>query len=84
MTAYVLHHGMHGICQYVTGEAHKIPLKFCCLDLGHVLVCSRRVVQRFTSLQPEEVADMWCAAKPTLQVALVPLHASRFLLVLLQ
>ena len=26
---------------------------------GHVLVCSRRVVQRFTSLRNEEVSDLW-------------------------
>ena len=38
------------------------PLRSCCLALGHVLVCSRRVVQRFTRLQPEEVADMWYVA----------------------
>ena len=38
---------------------------------GHVLVCSRRVVQRFTSLRSEETSDLWwvsvcmpkCAAK---------------------
>ena len=26
---------------------------------GHVLVCSRRVVQRFTGLRNEEVSDLW-------------------------
>ncbi|CAL5227730.1 g10745 [Coccomyxa viridis] len=35
---------------------------------GHVLVCSRRVVQRFTRLQPAEVADMWCLAQKAGQV----------------
>ena len=26
---------------------------------GHVLVCSRRVVQRFTNLRTDEVSDLW-------------------------
>ncbi|CAK0751322.1 hypothetical protein CVIRNUC_002059 [Coccomyxa viridis] len=35
---------------------------------GHVLVCSRRVVQRFTSLRNEEVSDLWCLAQKVGQV----------------
>ena len=30
---------------------------------GHVLVSSKRVVPRFTSLEPEEVADLWILAQ---------------------
>ena len=57
--------GIH-IAASVQSSVMRGMFQIWCLVSGHVLVCSRRVVQRFTSLQPEEVSDMWYAANITI------------------